>query len=251
MYDNLIELERTNWWYAGRRGIVEQFLNYYADTKQSLEILDVGCGMGGNLVWLNKYGAVWGIDPDPSAVAYTQTRVSHPERISVGSLPDNASLDRQFDCVIAADVLEHIVDDQGALQFIFSSCLKPGGKLFMAVPAFQWLWSSHDELNMHQRRYHRRELEEKLTAAGFKILKLSYYNAILFPVIAAAKVFYKLFFRHSTKVHFDKSLPRPLNAFLAGILRFEKKILQYVDLPFGVSLVAVAMKPETTRIDNK
>ena len=149
------------------------------------------------------------------------------------SFPNNS-----FDLVTAFDVFEHLEDDQKGLEEAFR-VLKKGGFLLLTVPAYSWLWSFHDESLGHKRRYTKQELEKKVKKAGFKILKSSYLiSSFLFP-IALFRFIQRLF---RVKGQSYVILPKFLNVLLAEILKLEALLLQFCNLPFGVSLILLGRK---------
>ena len=240
MYENLAELEEQEyWWFRGRAKITAYFFKRYFRLGTEKRILDVGCGMGGELEWLEKYGQVYATDIEPVAVEATKKRAHHPESIQIGALPDKINFGVDFDAVVAMDVLEHVAEDEASLRFIKTSLLKSGGLLLLTVPVFGWLWSPHDEVHMHMRRYTRPELRHKLESAGFTIQKISYFNTFLFPLAVMVKIFSKIF-RRTPKAHFNKPLPGFINQLFYYIFLLEKYCLSFINFPYGVSLVVVA-----------
>jgi len=150
----------------------------------------------------------------------------------------------QFDGVICVDVLEHLEDDRAGLADIYR-VLKPGGRLLATVPAFQSLWSRRDVQLHHKRRYTLAELRERVAAAGFRTLKISYINlTVFFPLWLMVKTG-RLSAKEDAKVSVDFALlPGPVNRVLAGVAALESKVTSRVDLPVGSSIVCVAARPE-------
>jgi 2-polyprenyl-3-methyl-5-hydroxy-6-metoxy-1,4-benzoquinol methylase len=143
------------------------------------------------------------------------------------------------------DVLEHL-DDEAVAMDIVKRALKPGGHLIVTVPAFRWLWSKHDDVSQHKRRYVRKELEAVLTKAGFTIEKLTYFNAYLFPLAVARRIGRKL---TNTDDGVEFNVPAaPLNRFLTAAFRAETSAVVASTakgtFPIGLSLLAVARAPE-------
>lgn len=241
MYDHLRRMqEERMWWYVGRRRIVEQLLINYLPRDKQREILVIG--IGEELAWLNKYGTVHGIDPEPMAVEYGKTKVVKQELVQLGSLPDKIHFTKKFELVTLLDVLEHIDEDEKSLRFIFDQLLKEDGLLVITVPAYKFLWSSHDEINLHKRRYSQKEMEGKLQRAGFSILKLSYYNTLLFPAVVVVKFFFRIVWGKRQKAHSFLHTPHIMNALLSRIIGYEGVLLTRSNLPYGSSLVVVAKK---------
>ncbi len=180
----MYELEDTYWWFVARRRLVRSLIGKYAGTSP-LKILDAGAGTGALMCSLADLGEVWGCDISPDALAFCQQRgLEDLVECSVERLdfPDNA-----FDVLTGCDVIEHVEDDNQALRE-FHRVLRPGGIAVLTVPALQWLWSPHDEVLGHLRRYHRKPLRRKLQAAGFEELKLTYVTSFLLPLMVVHRM---------------------------------------------------------------
>jgi SAM-dependent methyltransferase len=145
MYHN----EDHHWWFVSRRKIVQKFRGYVSD-KDSRSILEVGCGSGGNLDLLSKYGDLRAVELDDYARDLANKRGICP--IEKGFVPDGIPFTETFDLICMLDVLEHIDDDLRTLQEI-SKRLSPRGKLLITVPAYGFLWSAHDIDLAHKGRY--------------------------------------------------------------------------------------------------
>lgn len=238
-YESMARLEGRHWWFVGRRAILSDVMDRLG-AKAPLKILEVGCGTGGNLDMLSSFGDVTGVEPDEAARALSSTRSG--ALVVDGRLPDGLGLDLQtFDVLAAFDVLEHLDDDRGGLAAA-AACLKPGGRAVLTVPAFPSLWSRHDELHHHKRRYTRAEFKALVRSAGFEIDRLSYFNtALLLPAILVR--FIKK--RTGSSAGDAESVPPGfVNFILTRIFAFERFILRRASLPFGLSLIAVARLPE-------
>jgi SAM-dependent methyltransferase len=231
-------LEENHWWFVGRRRIVFELIQYYI--PRPARVLDAGCGTGYTARELARFGEVSAFDTAPQAVAYAAARRLAVKQGEVTAIP---YADGEFDLVTALDVLEHVEDDRQALAELLR-VLKPGGILILTVPAYQFLWSPHDEVNHHKRRYTAGELRRKTQEAGFHVLKLSYYNTALFIPIALARLFRRLFPAGREEDRSDFSLVNRgmVNTLLTRVLSAEAYPLRYIGLPFGVSLVGVAKK---------
>lgn len=249
MYELHNELEDSHWWFTARREIVLSLLRaeLSADPalRPPLRILDAGCGAGGMLRHFAPFGMAVGIDPAPEAVAHATSKGLD---VRLGGLPDSlpfGPVDR-FDIVTALDVIEHVDDDAAALRAL-RRLLEPGGRLIVTVPAFDCLWSGHDVANEHRRRYRRGQLSERLRAAGFRTLRLSYCNTALFPPIAAVRLARRLLRPYPAGAGARSDLrrvPAPLNTILHHVFAAERFIIPRVPLPFGVSIAAIA-RPDT------
>lgn len=240
MYDYINRLEDRHWWFQARKNVVLSLIERYFNGAGQAKILDIGCGTGMMLNYLLKYGEAWGIDNNLRAVEYA--RIKCPKAsIILGTVPQDLP-DDKFDLITALDFIEHIYDDRGILGAMANN-LKEKGILAITVPAYQSLWTSHDDLNFHKRRYLAKELKDKIEKSGLAMRKISYYNTFLFPPILAAKIFIRLLLNDKMTPHFGKNPPpRLLNRTLQSIFSSEKTILPYLDFPFGSSIIAIARK---------
>jgi SAM-dependent methyltransferase len=144
-----------------------------------------------------------------------------------------------FDLITALDVIEHVDEDVDSLKAIRTR-LVADGKAVITVPAYMFLWSKFDEMNEHKRRYTLTELNEKLVQAGFVVEKISYYNTLLFPVVFVIRMLNNLLKLDGSS---DVNMPNaPLNFVLKKIFGIEKYLLKFINLPFGVSILAVVKK---------
>jgi SAM-dependent methyltransferase len=239
LFAQMREVEDLHWWFQGRRQIVSTLMDDF-DLPSTARILDLGCGTGGNLEWLSGFGEVTGIEHDPAAAGMAAGR--NHGKVLRGSLPESLppGLPR-FDCITMFDVLEHIPRDAESLSAVLE-LLEPGGFLLLTVPAFMFLWGPHDVAHHHQRRYRASGLKSLLAAAGFDVVKTSYYNIWLFPPVALVRLMRKVL--PSGEGGMEAGLPPLwLNRFLQALFASERHLLRRMNLPFGVSLVAVARKP--------
>jgi SAM-dependent methyltransferase len=218
-----VEVEATHPWFVARRALFAGWV----DDARDRAILDFGCGTGSLLRELRARGhaELEGVEPAPGLRAVAA---------DLGVPLHTAWPARLFDVIFLLDVLEHIADDRGTLAEARAH-LRPGGRLFLSVPAHPCLWSRHDEQHLHQRRYTKRELVAKLRAAGFRITKLSYWNTFSFLPLATLRLL-KLEPRAS-----ELDLGNPfVHAVLHRALALENRLVRRLYLPFGVSLIAVA-----------
>lgn len=243
MYALHHEHEQTHWWFAARREIVLHLLRkeiaQEPQLQKPLRLLDIGCGAGGMLGYLAQFGEVMGVDPEPNAVAWAREKGS--ANVKLGSLPDNLPFgpDDRFDIITLLDVIEHVEEDTQSLQRVHS-LLQPNGRIIITVPAFQFLWTGHDLINEHKRRYTRSQLLDTMRKAGLRVDFLSYYNTILFPPVAAVRLLKRGVGRADQVAADLGAVPRPLNRALTAIFAAERYLLGSVPLPFGVSLIAIA-----------
>jgi SAM-dependent methyltransferase len=235
VYDRMAEHDSRHWWYVARRDILADYVERYAHLPKGAKILEIGCGTGHNLPMLGRFGDVDAIEIDAAAREIAARRLGKP--VGSAPLPDlNGVAPGSYDMIAVLDVVEHIEDDVGALRAM-AECLKPGGKILITVPAHQWMWSAHDVVNHHKRRYSKRTLTDALRAAGLQWRKLGYFNSLLFPVAVAARIAGKL----TGKDDSDDSPPAaPINAVLGGVFRIERHLLGRMPLPPGLSLILIA-----------
>ncbi|MGK6322314.1 class I SAM-dependent methyltransferase [Sphingomonas sp. DT-51] len=235
VYDRMAEHDSTHWWYRARRDVLADFLTREARLPTDARILEIGCGTGHNLPMLAQFGTVDAIEIDPAARAIASERLGRA--VGDAPLPELPGVERgAYDLVAVLDVVEHIEDDVAALAAM-RACLKPGGKILIAVPAHQWMWSAHDVVNHHHRRYSKPTLVRAIRAAGLKERGLTYFNSLLFPLAAAARVAGRLTGRDDS----DDSPPAaPLNALFERVFRVERHLVGRVPMPIGVSILTLA-----------
>jgi SAM-dependent methyltransferase len=239
-YDEYYEIEDRHWWFVGRREIFLRVLETHLGTRQDLEILDIGCGTGTMVGHLSAFGRARGVDANHTAVEMARRRGAEVSHVPPGPLPFP---DASVDLATALDVIEHVEDDHAALAEMHR-LLRPGGTLLVAVPAFNFLWGPQDEISHHKRRYVASELHARLRGAGFAIRRLTYFNSVLFPAIAAIRVLrpYKPGAAH-LRSDFDMTNPRSrANRVLSRVFASEAPLVARHDLPFGVSLLALCEK---------
>ena len=245
-YQRLFELEDRLWWFVGMRALSLSLIERFVRRSSALSILDVGCGTGGMIPHLRRFGSVVGVDLSDRALSLAKRREQgHLVQAGLPNLPFPPS---SFDLLTSFDVLYHeaVTDDDTALSEM-TRVLRPGGMLLLRVPAHDWLRGHHD-LAVHTRhRYGKQELQEKLRQAGFKPKYVSYANCFLFPVAASlrfAERFLNLKGREDGEDRGSdvKEVPAPINRLLTAVLKLEAAILPWQALPFGLSLIAVAEK---------
>lgn len=235
VYDRMAELDELHWWYRARRKVLEALIRRSGDIPPHARLLEVGCGTGHNLSMLGRFGHVDAIEVDPAARAIAEERLGRA--VSDSPLPELADIPRgHYDLIGAFDVIEHINDDVAAISAL-AACLKPGGKLVIAVPAHQWLWSAHDELNHHQRRYSKRALRTLVEGSPLKLQSIGYFNSLLFPLAVAARLAGKLTGRGGGE---DALPPKPVNWAFEKAFGAERYLAGRLAMPIGLSLFAVA-----------
>lgn len=235
VYDRMAAHDSTHWWYRARRDILADYLRRFGDLPAQARVLEIGCGTGHNLPMLAQFGHVDAIEIDPAARAIAAERLGRP--IGDAPLPALPGVPRgTYDLVAVLDVVEHIEDDVAALAAM-ATCLAPGGKILIAVPAHQWMWSAHDVVNHHHRRYSKKTLRTAIEAAGLKAEKLGYFNSLLFPLAAGARLAGRLTGRDDSD---DSPPPAPVNKLFEAIFRLERHMVGRVPMAPGVSIVTLA-----------
>jgi SAM-dependent methyltransferase len=235
VYQQMAELDERHWWYCARRKIIADLIRRETQLPKDAHILEIGCGTGHNLAMLSGFGHVDGLELDEEARSLSEKRLGR--KVMSSPLPELAEVpDRHYHLVGAFDVIEHIEDDKAALVSIARK-LQPGGKFILTVPAHQWMWSAHDVVNHHKRRYSKRALRELIDSSPLKLERIGYFNSLLFPLAVAERAASKL----RGKEDADVKLPAaPLNAALEGIFACERYLVGRLPLPPGLSLFAVA-----------
>lgn len=240
-YEQMYHLETFYWWFVARRRLLTDLVQSEPPVaNKPLSILDVGCGTGLNHSVLSRFGDVFGIDLSPLALEFSQQRgISN---LSTGSAEQITFADQSFEVVTALDVLEHADNDLRAMKEMWRVA-KPNARVIITVPAYGFLWSEHDEALQHRRRYTANELRNKLTTAGFKIERCTYFITLLFFPILIARILQNLLKKSVAPKTSHVILPLRLNSLLVRLLDCERMLLRHVNLPFGVSIVCVARKP--------
>ena len=235
VYDRMAAHDSTHWWYRARRDILADYLTREAGLPKDARILEIGCGTGHNLPMLAGFGRVEAIEIDPAARAIAGERLG--QAVGDAPLPALSGVERgAYDLIAVLDVVEHIEADVAALAAMRER-LAPGGKILITVPAHQWMWSAHDVVNHHHRRYSKATLAGAIRGAGLVPRKLGYFNSLLFPLAAAARVAGRLTGRDDSD---DSPPPRPLNALFETIFRLERHLVGRVPMTPGVSIVTLA-----------
>jgi SAM-dependent methyltransferase len=237
-YRRMYEAEERQWWYSGQRAIALALLEQ-AGAAAGGHLLDAGCGTGYNLVALGRTGRATGVDLAPEAIAFCRERGVQALRGSVLQLP---FADASFDAVTSFDVLYHAwVSDDGAAVAEMARVLRPGGVLLVRVPALRSLWGAHDAEVLSRHRYTRGELVALVAGRGLRVLRASYCNALLFPLLLARRTLDRALGREGSDVGF---LPAPLEWAFARALRAEAALVRRgLSVPVGASVVALARKP--------
>jgi SAM-dependent methyltransferase len=245
----MYEAEDTLWWYRGLRGVMFELLGLDRPAARQLQILDAGCGTGGTLAALRRagYSSLSGFDLNPPALDFCRERGLN--YVKLGSLTAIPFESDRFDLVVSNDVLNDagIADEQAALHELYR-VLKPGGRLFLNLPAHKFLASEHDRATDVVRRYTRREIAGKLKSVGFNVRRVTYWNMLLFPLVVLVRVLRRERTHDLAKPARSDILlpPAPINNLLTVVIWLERQLLKLIDLPVGSSVAVVARKPLRT-----
>jgi SAM-dependent methyltransferase len=241
-YKKYYTLEREHWWFTARAKIIMTHIRRIFSHQTDLNILNIGAATGYSSELLQQFGAVTSVEFDEDCYNFTRNVVKIP--IQQGSILALDFPDNTFDLVCAFDVIEHVEDDRLAVSEM-RRVAKKGGVMCVTVPAFMFLWSEHDVVNHHFRRYTQKILRGLFLGKNTPIFH-SYFNFWLFFPIAAVRVFLRLF----TKKHLVKPEQAQsdfdnfkgnsgINTLLKYIFLSENLFLKrLIPLPIGVSILS-------------
>lgn len=234
LYKDLYIQEGKHWWHISKRNVVAGMLGAILHNR-SLKILDIGCGAGKTMDMLSRFGTVWGLDNNKKALSFCKKRGFRHLRLA--NAADTGFEDDFFDVITMLDVLEH-TEENATLQET-KRILKPGGSMIITVPAYQWLWSTWDEILKHKKRYTKYNLGAAVKKNGFTIIKSSYvYSFLTLPVF----IFRKLKSRQKS-YESDFSTNPPFVNFLCTLFaNIERYFVVRGWIPFGTSLIFVCKK---------
>jgi SAM-dependent methyltransferase len=235
VYRQMAQLDERHWWYRARREVLAALIKRTTKVPKRARLLEIGCGTGHNLSMLAGFGRTDAVEIDEEARGIAERRLGRP--VMNAALPELAGVaDRAYDLVAVLDVIEHLSDDLAAVSSIARK-LKKSGKLLITVPAHPWMWSPHDVVNHHQRRYSKRALAQLVESSPLKLDKIGYFNSLLFPLAMAERLSSKLLGNDDPVL---KLPPAPLNAALEKSFAAERHLIGRFPLPPGLSLFAVA-----------
>lgn len=242
-YKEYYYIERNHWWFKARAEILEEVISHLLKLKSDSTILNVGAATGQSSIMLSKFGSIKSLEYDEVCCNITKETLGID--IIQGSILELPYADHSFDLVCCFDVIEHVEEDKKAALELLRVC-KPDGYIFITVPAFNFLWSEHDDINQHMRRYTQKSLLPLLNTYA-KIIYTSYFNFLLFLPIASFRLISKFFPKRKSETNTgsDNSVSSGYlsNLIFFPLFRVEKYILRNkVRLPFGVSLMAIWQK---------
>lgn len=236
-YSRMFKVEDELWWYKSLRDL----LGYYAGRlfKPHVKILDVACGTGANMFFLNSLGYnVYGIDLSPMAINLSKKRGL--KNLKIASMLKIPFSNEQFDAIVNFDALGNLPkkDVKKALSE-FNRVLKKNGALITQVSALEWLRSQHDEVVGTLHRFSKDNLLNSFGKSKWRVIKLSYRFFLLFPIIATIKLLKKIQSRANAKA--DTEIPS-INSVLFIIQKIENLLFRFISFPFGTSLFLIAKK---------
>jgi SAM-dependent methyltransferase len=249
-YEEYFRHENSHWWFRWRFDLIAQVVGSLTHGRD-VRILDAGCGTGQMTKLLENYGTAIGLDLAPEAIHYAKQR--GVRNLVQGSITDPPFKAGSFDCVLALDVIEHVDDDAQILARL-REIVRPGGHLIVTVPAFNILWSEHDEINHHRRRYRVPQLRRLMEEAGYEVERITYCNTTLYLPVLVMRKGKSLLRRLRKQERTDEPesdlsfYPRPINELLYRVMQLENRLMRRWGLPFGVSILAVARRPETDQV---
>lgn len=232
-----LELEETHWWFRGRRRVIAEQLRLLS-IKPGVEILDVGCGSGRNMVDLARLGPVIGLDSSETAVESARAR--DVGEVVLGSITELPFEPERFDLAICTDVIEQVDDDALALREL-RRVLRPGGLALVTVPAYQSLWGKPDLINHDKRRYTRASLSALAIDAGWDAVYSTYFNALALPAVGARRGLTRLGYSPRRPAGSDPlRTPTYLSPALERALELEAGVIaRGRRIPAGLSLMLV------------
>jgi len=246
VYQQFYELEQEHWWFAGMRTICRDLLKRLIvtnDGDRMSRCLDVGCGTGLWTKELESFGQVCALDVAPEALDFCRKRgINRLVHATAEDLPFNS---QTFSLITAIGVIEHLGNDRHFLAELLRVC-RPGGYVLLLTSAYELLWSRHDEIVHHKRRYTNADLKRLLITSGFEVIQSSYVNTFLFPPILAVRLIQRLSGASAASQNGSPDVFKPvslINGILYSILWFEAKLMKFISFPFGVGLLTITRKP--------
>lgn len=248
VYETFSAVEDQHWWFIARRQFLRQLILRLAGPGGGGINCEIGCGTGGNLSMLAEFAPLDAIEMDARGRELAAERhVQGVRSIQSGALPDDLPVSGPYQMVFSLDVVEHVQDDAAAVASL-AHLLNEDGLLLITVPAYQWMWSYHDEINQHVRRYSRNEIVRIVEQAGLQVVYSSYFNTVLAPLAMMARGLDGLLRQFSSERPSVglKMPPLWLNRVMAFLFGLERFVAGRLSLPFGLSVVVAARSGSTT-----
>lgn len=234
--------EASSWLKQGRIRLIESLLRRHLPPGQAYAVLDVGAGVGQNIAVLSQFGVVDALERSPIGLAEL-SKNPHVREVFATELP--APLSRRYDVIGAFDVVEHLEHEDAAIDWV-ADHLQPGGLFLATVPAYNWMFSSHDVALEHHRRYTRRSFD-RLLSRRLRVLQSGYFVSGLFPLAVLSRLpsvlRYRLGKARDAESKQSGSLPGSISAAFAGVLASEAWLIgKGMNLPFGLSVYSIAAR---------
>lgn len=236
-YAQMAERERNYWWHAGRLAVIESWLKNWVKPKKNARILNVGCGTGGTLPVLEKFGKIDNVDVSDEAIKFMEKAGYKVDKVKSHKLPYK---DGTYDVVVAFDVLEHIDKHKEALEE-WTRVLKKDGAILFTIPAYQWLWSDHDKSLHHYRRYTKKLIRSITPKTGI-IQRMSYYIVFSLPLIVGFRFLNKVTGKKTDSETSYVNVPLFVNSLFTNFLKLEAASHKFTTFPAGTSLIAIIRK---------
>lgn len=243
-YREYYSLERNNWWFLARKKILQDQIRKLFISNKDLKILNVGAALGASTIMLQEFGEVTSVEYNKECCDFVNETL-HLNFIH-GSITELPFKENEFDLVCAFDVVEHVSDDKTAVSELHRVC-KPGGYTFTTVPAFKILWSEHDVINEHVRRYKMSNYLSLFKGVKAKIHFRSYYNFYLFPAVAIFRILSAAIKGKAAERKPRSDNSKIQNGFVsASLLRIFKSesffLKRGIRFPVGISLMVISRK---------
>jgi ubiquinone/menaquinone biosynthesis C-methylase UbiE len=241
-YSEYYHLERENWWFMARKEILRDQIIKLFPGKNDLRILNVGAAFGASTIMLQEFGKTDSIEYNKDCCDFVNE--NYKLNFIHGSITELPFDDNEFDLVCAFDVVEHVENDRLAIQELHRVC-KPGGYTFTTVPAFKYLWSEHDVINEHVRRYTMKNYLQLFDQQKAKIYFKSYFNFFLFFPVAIYRLINSLIKKRNaiSKSDHSKITNNTISKILYGIFRSETNFLKRgIRFPVGISIMIISRK---------
>jgi SAM-dependent methyltransferase len=235
-YFDMYDVEERHWWFKGRRRVYSSVLERRFKSRRDLNILDFGCGTGINIQALRKYGKVTGVDISQDSYDLCAKRGIDIKLLDIFK-KDADALNGKYDLITCFDVLEHLEDGRKTIGRL-GEFLTAGGYILATVPANQFLWSNHDVILHHKRRYGKKNLRNEFEKNNFEVILMSYYNSFIFPMVLLRKM---INLKKTSTVMTDIEL---LNKVISPFYMLESHLVPKGIVPFGVSLICLARKED-------
>lgn len=229
------KLYEQHWWWRSREAAILDVLKSLSRPNGFGNILDVGCGDGLFFDQLQKFGDVEGVE---FSAELLDANGPHRAKIHVAPFDERFLPRKQYGLITMLDVLEHLTDPVGALAHA-ARLLEGDGILVVTVPAFNLIWTTHDDWNHHQTRYTKSSFRSVAEKSGVKIRRMRYWYQWPFPAKLLVRVTERII-RATPK---NPAIPSPpINRSLYLLSRAEQKVFTKIPAPFGSSLMVIGSK---------